>query len=215
MKLNILISNFFCLDELPGQVGHVVCPPLLSSKITVSSANNTNRWIFYGTRRQILDWIREHSDITLESAIFIGGKQCKNDAHSELIIDLGYVYDQEQSYSDYIKSYFVDIYEVERVKCEIRPRIDSKDNMIPSLSRVVVANGCRLGDIVDDLEIEWYKPGDSYVRQAIQLFTDAPTPSHILSAKPPSSIQVATTTTNNPTSTLNTPMPTEIESSAH
>ncbi|KAI9485778.1 MAG: hypothetical protein EXX96DRAFT_19067 [Benjaminiella poitrasii] len=200
------------INALPGQVGHVVCPPLLSTKITVSSANNTSRWIFYGTRKQILEWIRDHADITIENAIFVGGKDCNNNVHSELVIDLQYVYDQDQTYVDYIKSYFVDIYDVERVKCEIRPRIDSKDSMIPSLSRVTVANGCRLGDIVDDLEIEWYKPGDSYVRQAVHLFTDEPTPNHILGAKPPSSIQVtATTTRETPTSTVDAPMPSEAD----
>jgi hypothetical protein len=139
--------------------------------------------------------------------MFVGGKSSENHIHTELVIDLQYVYDQEQSYADYLKSYFVDIHEVERVKVEIRPRIESKDNVIPSLRRVIVASGSKLGEMADNLELEWYKPGDSYASQTIHLFTDAPTPNHILSAKPPTSIQVST---EQPTPTVNAPAPTEI-----
>jgi hypothetical protein len=153
-----------------------------------------------------LEWIREHSHITLENAMFVGGKSSENYLYTELVIDLQYVYDQEQSYADYLKSYFVDIHEVERVKVEIRPRIESKDNVIPCLRRVIVASGSKLGDMADDLELEWYKPGDSYAQQTVHLFTDAPTPNHILSAKPPSSIQIST---EQPTPTVNAPAPTE------
>lgn len=179
------------LDAAPGQIGQVICPPLLSTKITLSSAGNTNRWIFYGTRKQIVDWIREHSNITLENALFAGGQNTSH-VHTELVIDLQYVYDQDQGYADYLKSYFISIYDVERVKVEIRARIESKDCFIPALSRVIVASGTKLGDIVEDLEIEWFKPAESYVQKTVHLFNDDDTPNHILSAKPPSSVQVNT-----------------------
>lgn len=162
----------------------------MSTKITLSSGGNNNRWAFYGTRKQIIEWIREHGDITLENPVFIGGKTCESNIHTELVIDLQYVYDQEQTYADYIKSYFVDIYDVERVKVEIRPRIDSKDSMITTLNRVVVASGCKFSEIVDELETEWFKPAKSYAQQTVQLFSDAPEPNVILSAKPPTSIQI-------------------------
>ncbi|CAO3626527.1 unnamed protein product [Mucor hiemalis] len=149
------------MNSAPGQVGHVVCPPLLSTKITLTSGGNTNRWAFYGTRKQILNGF----------------------------VNM-YVYDQEQTYADYIKSYFVDIYDVERVKVEIRPRIDSKDSMITTLNRVVVASGSKFSEIVDELETEWFKPAQSYAQQTVQLFSDAPAPNVILSAKPPTSIQI-------------------------
>lgn len=184
--------TWYTIDASAGQIGHVVCPPLLSTKITLSSAGNTNRWVFYGTRKQTLDWMREHSDITLENSIFAGGKTCDNNVHTEIVIDVQYVYDQDQTYVDYIKSYFVDIYDSERVKVEIRPRVDSKDSVIPSLSRTIVASGTKLGDLVDDLQTEWFKPGQSYAQQTIHLFNDTPTPNHILGAKPPTSIQVST-----------------------
>ncbi|RCI04097.1 hypothetical protein CU098_013075, partial [Rhizopus stolonifer] len=128
------------MNSAPGQIGHVVCPPLLSKKITVSSAGNTTRWVFYGTRQQILEWIREHPDMTVENAVFIGGVNSSH-VHTELVIDLQYVYDQEQSYAEYIKSYFVDIHDVERVKVEIRPRTESRDSITPCLSRIIVASG--------------------------------------------------------------------------
>ncbi|GAN01122.1 hypothetical protein MAM1_0005d00553 [Mucor ambiguus] len=180
------------MNASAGQIGHVVCPPLLSTKITLSSAGNTNRWVFYGTRKQILDWMREHGDISLENSIFAGGKTCDNNVHTEIVVDVQYVYDQEQTYVNYIKSYFVDIYDSERVKVEIRPRVDSKDSVIPSLSRSIVASGTKLADLVDDLQAEWFKPGQSYAQQTVHLFSDTPTPNHILGAKPPTSIQVST-----------------------
>ncbi|KAI8977678.1 hypothetical protein BDF20DRAFT_876251 [Mycotypha africana] len=199
------------MDAAAGHIGHVICPPLLSKKITLSSTGNTNRWIFYGTRRQILDWIKDHANIILENVLFTGdhkniNSETQSYLHTELIIDLQHVYDQEQSYTDYFKSFFVDIHDVERVKVEIRPRIDSKDSVIPSLNRVIVANGTSLGDIVDELETEWFKPSASYAQQTIHLFTDAPTPSHVVSAKPPTSIQV---TNPEATTTSSAPAPTE------
>ncbi|CEG77163.1 hypothetical protein RMATCC62417_11960 [Rhizopus microsporus] len=176
------------MDSIPGQVGHVISPPLLSTKITLSSAGNTTRWIFFGKRQEIIDWLREHSDIILENTLFVG--ESSGHTHTEIVIDLQQVNDSEQSYYDYIKSFFVNIYDVERVKVEIRPRVESKDNMITCLNRAIVASGTRLGDIVDDLQTEWFKPAESYVQQAAHLLNDEPTPSHVLSAKPPSSIQI-------------------------
>lgn len=177
-----------CLDPIPGQVGQVISPPLLSTKITVSSTGNTTRWIFYGKRQEILDWIKQHQELTLENSLFASRGNDK--VHTELVIDLQQLYDSEQGYYDYIKSFFVSIYDVERVKVEIRPRLESRDSMIPSLSRIIVASGTRLGDIMDDLEIEWFKPAESYIRQAVHLLNDDPTPSHVISAKPPTSVQV-------------------------
>ncbi|CAO3684505.1 unnamed protein product [Rhizopus stolonifer] len=176
------------MDSIPGQVGQVISPPLLSTKITLSSAGNTARWIFYGTRQDILNWIKQHQHITLENSLFVGGGA--STTHTELVIDLQYVYDSEQTYADYFKSFFVNIHQVERVKVEIRPRIESKDSMISCLNRVIVVSGTKLGDIMDDLEIEWSKPGESYVKQAVHVMSDDVTPSHVLSAKPPTSIHV-------------------------
>jgi hypothetical protein len=183
----------------------------LSTKITLSSAGNTNRWVFYGIRKQIIDWIREHGNISLENALFAGGQTSTNHVHTELVIDLQYVYDQEQSYTDYLKSYFVSIYDVERVKVEIRARIESKDCFIPAISRIIVASGTKLSEIVEDLEIEWFKPAETYVQQTVQLFNDEPTPNHILSAKPPTSIQVNTTKDGQPTKTTSAPAPSEVD----
>ncbi|KAI8992549.1 hypothetical protein BDB01DRAFT_778811 [Pilobolus umbonatus] len=175
----------------PGaHIGHVVCPPLLSRKITVSSGGNTTRWIFYGTRKQIIQWMRDHSHIILENSVFNGGHPSDSHIHTELVIDLQYAYDNEQSYADFIKSYFVDIFEVERVKVEIRARVESKDSSIASLNRSIVASGTTLGEIVDDLEKEWNKPGESYLTQTVHLFNDEPVHNHIISAKPPTSVHV-------------------------
>lgn len=138
--------------------------------------------------------MQDHHDIVLENAVFIGKQNSEAHLHTELVIDLQYVYDQEQSYADWIKSYFVSIYDVERVKVEIRPRIESKDCYIPALNRTIVTSGTKLDDIVKELHDEWFKPPQSYVQQTVDLFNDAPTPSHIISAKPPSSIQVTSST---------------------
>ncbi|KAG2231273.1 hypothetical protein INT48_008480 [Thamnidium elegans] len=186
------------IDSAPGQMGHVICPPLLSNKITLSSAGNTNRWVFYGTRKQIIDWMQDHHEIVLENTVFVGRKDSNANTHTELVIDLQYVYDQDQGYLDYVKSYFVSIYDVERVKVEIRPRIESKDCFITALNRTIVTSGTKLDDIITELHDEWFKPAQSYVQQTVDLFNDSPTPSHIISAKPPTSVHVAQTpeTTN-------------------
>ncbi|KAI8365523.1 hypothetical protein BD560DRAFT_401774 [Blakeslea trispora] len=154
--------------------------------------------------------MKEHADMTLENTVFVGAV---DHVHTELVIDLQYMYDQEQGYLDYFKSYFVDIHNVERVKVEIRPRIESKDKMVSCLSRVIVVSGSRLGDLVEDLEIEWFKPSQSYAQQTVQLFTDAPTHSQVLSAKPPSSIQITSTLTDQtvPTKTTSAALPSDAD----
>ncbi|KAG0174678.1 hypothetical protein DFQ28_005276 [Apophysomyces sp. BC1034] len=175
------------MEEAPG---HVVVPPLLSNKITLTSAGNTSRWIFYGTRGEIIDWIRRHSDLVLENAIFFGGKPTSFYTQTELVIDLQYIPDEEQSYYNYLRSFFVNDYSTERVKVEIRPRVDSKDHLIMTLCRVIVASGISLGDVVDDLDKEWHKPTPSYYQQTIDMFNDSPGPVHIVSADAPASIHV-------------------------
>ncbi|KAF7725728.1 hypothetical protein EC973_009446 [Apophysomyces ossiformis] len=173
-----------------GQQGHVIAPPLLSDKITLTSTGNTNRWAFYGTRREIIDWIQSHSHIVLENAIFVGGKPTSFYTQTELVIDLQHTPDEEQSYYDYIRSFFANDYDVEKVKVEIRPRIDSKDHMITTLCRVIVASGVSLGEIVDHLKREWYKPEPTYYQQTLAVFNDSPGPVHIVSADAPASILV-------------------------
>ncbi|KAI8097058.1 uncharacterized protein BX664DRAFT_325487 [Halteromyces radiatus] len=188
------------MESSTGTVGHLVAPPLLSKKITLATGNNTNKWLFYGTRQQILDWMRDHKDLELENGLFstLGAnkKPSTFHTHTELVIDLQYYPDAEQSYYNYCKSFFVSDYNVERVRVEIRPRIESKDKMIESLCRTIVASGSRLGDIVDDLETEWNSPAKSYYQQTVDVFTDAPPPTHVLSADPPSSIRVNTNDSN-------------------
>ncbi|CAO3585063.1 unnamed protein product [Absidia cylindrospora] len=187
-----------------GSVNHLVVPPMLSNKITFTAGSNTSRWMFYGTRKEILDWMRNHKDLELENAIFSTlptsngdssndhGKSDNFHTHTELVIDMQYCYDPDQSYYNYCKSFFVSDYGVERVKVEIRPRIESKDRMIETLCRTIVASGSRLGAIVDDLETQWNSPAKSYYQQTVDVFSDAPPPTHVLSADPPSSIQINT-----------------------
>lgn len=136
--------------------------------------------------------MRENPEISLENNIFAGNKPCDSNVHTEITIDLQYLYDKEQTYTEYVKSFFVDIFETERVKVEIRPRIESRDSFIPAVNRITVANGSKLGEIVDELETEWFKPTPTYIKQTKDLFYDTPTPNHIVSAKPPTSIQVST-----------------------
>jgi hypothetical protein len=181
------------IDSISGQSGNIVAPPLLSHKISVSSAANTNKWVFYGTRKQILDWMRQHPDLYLENKIFIGGKPASDvdgGLHTELIIDLQYLYDQQQTYKDYVKSFFVSIYDVERVKVEIRPRVESKDGMITALNRSVISSGTQLKFITDHLETEWFKPAQSYYQQTVHLFNDEGPATSVLGGKPPVGVQV-------------------------
>ncbi|KAI9305053.1 hypothetical protein BJ944DRAFT_265866 [Cunninghamella echinulata] len=188
------------MESTSGGPGHLVVPPLLSKKITIASGNNTSRWMFYGTRKEILDWIKEHPDIVLENGLFSStGHPTTFTTHTELVIDLQYIYDSEQSYYNYYKSFFVSDYSIEKVKVEIRPRIESKDKMIDSLCRTIVTSGSRLGDIAEELEREWNAPAKSYYQQTIDVFTDAPPTTHVISADPPSSIQI-TTDQNQPSS---------------
>ncbi|ORZ15717.1 hypothetical protein BCR42DRAFT_491744 [Absidia repens] len=185
------------MESANGSVSHLVVPPMLSNKITFTAGSNTSRWMFYGTRKDILDWMRNHKDLELENGIFStlptsngDGNNDHPDAHTELVIDMQYCHDPDQSYYNYCKSFLISDYSVERVKVEIRPRIESKDRMIETLCRTIVASGSRLGAIVDDLETQWNSPAKSYYQQTVDVFSDAPPPTHVLSADPPSSIQI-------------------------
>ncbi|CEP08582.1 hypothetical protein [Parasitella parasitica] len=175
--------------DIDGNEARVVAPPLLNQKITVSSTENTNRWVFYGTRPEILDWIKNHSDIQLENSLFATGRPVSFNTHTEIVIDLMTYNDPEQSLFGYIKSFVATDFEHEKVKVEIRPRIESKDQMISTLSRVIVASGVHLGDVLGELYQEWYK-SRTYVQQATDLLNDNPGPVHIYSTDAPMNVQV-------------------------
>ncbi|KAI8375973.1 uncharacterized protein BYT42DRAFT_614760 [Radiomyces spectabilis] len=180
------------LDENAGdQLGHLVVPPLLKEKITLSGINNTNRWVFYGTRPEILEWFRQHTNIEFENTMFTGGQPETFKTDAELVIDLMYYKDPEQSTVQYLKSFVVTDYENERVKVEVRPRVDSRDQAIQTLCRVIVRSGVKAGDIVADLEREWYKPVPSFARQTMDLINDNPGPVTVLSADAPRSVSTS------------------------
>ncbi|KAG2190270.1 hypothetical protein INT46_005599 [Mucor plumbeus] len=175
--------------DIDGNGARVVSPPLLSQKITVSSTENTNRWVFYGTRPEILEWIKSHSDIQLENSLFSTGRPISFNTHTEIVIDLMSYNDPQQSMLDYMKSFVTTDFEHEKVKVEIRPRVESKDQMISTLSRVIVASGVHLGDVLAELNQEWYT-NRTYIQQANDLLNDNPGPVHISSTDAPMNIQV-------------------------
>ncbi|KAI8077353.1 uncharacterized protein B0P05DRAFT_544706 [Gilbertella persicaria] len=175
--------------DVDGQGVRVIAPPLLNKKITVSSTETTNRWVFYGTRPEILDWIRNHQDIQLENGLF-STTPTSFQTHTELVIDLLAYSDPEQSFLDYVKSFVKTDFIHEKVKVEIRPRVESKDQMISTLCRVIVASGIRLGDVLPELNQEWYQPTRTLVQQATDLLNDSPGPVHISSTDAPLDVQV-------------------------
>jgi hypothetical protein len=162
----------------------------LNRKITVSSTESTNRWVFYGTRPEILDWIQNHSEIILENGLFSTGKPVSFNTHTEIVIDLMSYADPDQSMFDYLKSFVQTDFQNEKVKVEIRPRVESKDQLISTLCRVIVASGVSLGEILSDLNQEWYQPTRTYIEQASDLLNDNPGPVHIASTDMPMNIQV-------------------------
>ncbi|KAI8145105.1 hypothetical protein BJV82DRAFT_604960 [Fennellomyces sp. T-0311] len=170
--------------------GRVVAPPMLHDKISLSSSGNTSRFVFYGTRKEILDWMREHENLMIEYHLFADGRPVAFHHQTELIIDMQYLHDSEQTYANYFKSFFVSDYANERVKVEIRAKVDSKDNDIMTLYRLIVRSGIRLGDVVDDLDHHWHLPARSYYQQAVDMYNDRPGPAHVLSADGPTSIRV-------------------------
>ncbi|KAI9365106.1 hypothetical protein BD770DRAFT_468805 [Pilaira anomala] len=170
--------------------GRVITPPQLQNKITVSCNENTDRWVFYGTRPEILDWIKNHGDIQLENAMFLTGRPVSFNTHTELVIDLLEYKDPDQSMFSYFKSLVQTDFLTEKIKVEIRARVESKDQMITTQCRVIVASGVLLGDIWRELNQEWYQPTRTYFEQVNDLFNDRPGPVHIISTDTPMNIQI-------------------------
>ncbi|KAI9276942.1 hypothetical protein BDA99DRAFT_122041 [Phascolomyces articulosus] len=177
------------METIPGRV---VAPPMLHDKLSLTSSGNTSRFVFYGTRKEILDWMRQHANLVIEYNLFADGRPAPFQHPTEIIIDLQYLHDSEQTYANYFKSFFVSDYVNERVKVEIRPKLDSKDNDIMTMYRLVSTSGVKLGDVVDDLDHYWHLPARTYYRQAVDMYNDIPGPQHVLSAHGPSSIRVGT-----------------------
>lgn len=175
---------------MDGHGVRVITPPLLNKKITVSSTENTNRWVFYGTRPDILDWMKNHQDIVLENGLFSTGKPVSFQTHTEIVIDLLSYADPDQSMMDYLKSFVQTDFQNEKVKVEIRPRVESKDQMISTLCRVIVASGVTLGDVFSELNLEWYQPTRTYVEQLGDLLNNNPGPVHISSTDTPMNIEI-------------------------
>jgi hypothetical protein len=165
---------------------------MLSKKITVASTDTTSRWVFYGTRPEILDWMRNHSTIQLENGLFGSNRPVTFQTQTELVIDLVYYSDPEQSMFDYLKSFVATDFDNERVKVEIRPRVDSKDQMTTTLCRVITRSGVSFAEILTELEQEWHNPSPSYFQQAQDAFNERPGPVHIVSTDAPMNIHVET-----------------------
>ncbi|KAI9493024.1 hypothetical protein BDB00DRAFT_824980 [Zychaea mexicana] len=172
--------------------GRVVAPPLLHDKLSLTSSGNTSRFVFYGTRKEILDWMRQRPNLVIEYHLFADGRPVALQHQTEIVIDLQYLHDSEQTYVNYVKSFFVSDYASERVKVEIRPKLDSKDQDVMTMYRLVSRSGVKLGEVVDDLDHYWHLPARTYYQQAVDMYNDIPGPHHVLSAQGPSSIRVGT-----------------------
>ena len=175
---------------MDGSEARVITPPLLKDQITLSSTENTNRWVFYGTRNDILDWMKNHGTIQLYNGIFSTGKPVSFNTHTELVIDLLSYNDPDQTVWDYVKSFVQTDFQNEKVKVEIRPRVESKDQMISTLCRVIVASGVTFNEIIQELNQEWFQPTRTYIEQAADLINDNPGPVHIISTDTPMHIHV-------------------------
>jgi hypothetical protein len=175
--------------DTAGGNGRIVVPPLLKDKITVSTSSNTNKWVFIGSRAEILHWLRQHSSLIVENAIFSGGDRPSFHTHNEVVIDLLNYSDPEQSFFQYVRSYVKTDNNIDKVKVEIRPKVESKDQNIMTACRIIVNSGVSLGSIVDKLEEKWNAPGASYVQQAADLFNEVPGPQHVLSSDVPLGVQ--------------------------
>lgn len=145
--------------------------------------------MFIGSRAEIIHWIRQHSNLVIENAIFSGGDRPSFHTHNEVVIDLLNFSDPEQSFFQYVRSYVKTDNNIDKVKVEIRPKVESKDQNIMTVCRIIVNSGVSLGSIVDKLEEKWNSPGASYVQQAIDLFNEVPGPQHVLSSDVPLSVQ--------------------------
>jgi hypothetical protein len=110
--------------------------------MALSCDGNNNRWVFYGTRKQIIDWIIKHQELMIVANT------------EEVVIDMLHAHDLQVHYSDFFKTYF----DLQRVKVEIRPHIPSKDELIPYVRRVIISSGTKLANIVDILKDEWHRP---------------------------------------------------------
>lgn len=168
----------------------MITPPLLNEKITLSSTENTNKWVFYGTRPEILDWMKNHGSIQLHNGLFSTGRPVSFNTHTELVIDLLSYSDPDQPVWDYLKSFIKTDFLNEKVKVEIRPRVESKDQMISTLCRVIIASGVSFNDVLYELTQEWYQPTRTYAEQASDLLNDNPGPTHIISTDTPMNVHV-------------------------
>ncbi|CAO3657810.1 unnamed protein product [Umbelopsis ramanniana] len=184
-----LVYGYEIEGDTAGGNGRIVVPPLLKDKINVSTSSNTNKWVFIGSRAEIIHWIRQHSNLVIENAIFSGGDRPSFHTHNEVVIDLLNFSDPEQSFFQYVRSYVKTDNNIDKVKVEIRPKVESKDQNIMTACRIIVNSGVSLGSIVDNLEEKWNSPGASYVQQAVDLFNEVPGPQHVLSSDVPLGVQ--------------------------
>lgn len=187
------------IDDGPGATAtrRLVKPPMLSNQIAVSTTSNSSRFIFVGTRAEILEWFRQHPTIILENSTW--GSNGENTptsfhTHTELVIDLLEYQDPETTTFQWIKSYFTSQEErrkVEKVRVEIRPRVEKIDYDVFTICRVIVSNGVSLGEIVEDLERQWEKyDSPTVLGKMANLYYEKPGPEVLLSHDVPMAVSV-------------------------
>lgn len=133
--------------------------------------------------------MREHSHIILENTVFADGPISYH-TQTELVVDLLEFSDPEQSTFNYIKSFFISDPKHEKVKVEIRPKVEKVDYNVFTLGRIVLSSGVTFGEIVGDLERHWWKPTPSVYEKMVNLYNDKPGPEVVLSSDAPAAIVV-------------------------
>lgn len=181
--------------QTPGHPARLVIPPLLNKTITLNPTTATNKWIFIGTRLEIIEWMRSNAQLVLENSQWSDStRPSLFHTQQEIVIDLLQYADPEQSTYDYVKTYFVADHTTERVRVEFRPKIEKHDYNTFTLCRVIVNSGITIGDIVDELESRWSKPAPWLITQVgYHVVLDQPGPETVLSSDVPTSIVVEDT----------------------
>uniref|UniRef100_A0A1D1YV26 Anaphase-promoting complex subunit 2 n=1 Tax=Anthurium amnicola TaxID=1678845 RepID=A0A1D1YV26_9ARAE len=131
--------------------------PLKVPEVISLSVVNSSRFMIFGTKPEILEWIRTHSHIKLEVHLFDNENEAPHIQIPDIMVDLlpSLESNQNKSLLDYVNPLHHPNPSEEGVRLEFRPQNSKNDDSIEPYFRLSVKRNSSFGEIIDDLQQKW------------------------------------------------------------
>ncbi|CAG8499114.1 10956_t:CDS:2 [Acaulospora colombiana] len=159
----MVLKYGYAIGEQVGNMtmtaGRLVTPARMPDVISLSVVNSST-FLVFGTKPEILEWLRTYSHVRLEVTLFDDRSEAPHVSIPDVVVDLLPALDssgnpRRRSLINYLIPTYHPDPSSEEVHLEFRPVNHKIDENIEPYFRIIVERGSTFGEIVDEISTKW------------------------------------------------------------